>query len=347
MHPIVSILPMHSGKFLDSCDYKECCSSHSGICHPLHTHIRISLEQSFPNLTAHWNHVGINTTTAYWCVAHPPSPPPKAFWLNWYRVWLACEYQKAGLEQLPSCVCLAVELPGCRLCASSVLQFFLRGMWENSNCFRFSPVCGIVWLMNIFGNINSTICKGSGDMSFNLLLFLVSLYSSFINPLMLLLFILFSSFHLSLFSLVILYFRKVMFSCILWWMQKISWHFPTDATMDGYQWLALPLGLIIMHLLSLLLLFPSGFFRGPHADFVLPLFFKKIWLCWVLVVACIRNLLLWRGLSRRAGGGILVSWPGIEPVSPSLEGELLTNGPLGKSLVLLLWLTHDLILVSS
>ena len=83
-----------------------------------------------------------------------------------------------------------------------------------------------------------------------------------------------------------------MFSCILWWMQKISWHFPTDATMDGYQWLALPLGLIIMHLLSLLLLFPSGFCRGPHADFVLPLFFKKIWLCWVLVVACIRNLLL-------------------------------------------------------
>ena len=129
--------------------------------------------------------------------------------------------------------------------------------------------------MNIFGNINSTICNGSGDMSFNLLLFLVSLYSSFINPLILLLFILLCSFHLSPFFLVILYFRKVMSSCILWWMQKISWHFPTDAAMVGYQWLALPLGLLIMHLVSLSLLFPTGFFRGPHADFVLPLFLKK------------------------------------------------------------------------
>ena len=156
-----------------------------------------------------------------------------------------------------------------------VLRIFLRGTWENSNRFRFSPVCGIVWLTNIFGNINSTICKGTEDMSCNLLLFSVSLYSSFINPLMLLLFILLSSFHLSLFFLVILYFRKVMSSCILWWMQKISWHFPTDATMDGYQWLALPLGLLIMHLLSLSLLLPTGFFRGPRADFVLALFFFR------------------------------------------------------------------------
>ena len=154
-----------------------------------------------------------------------------------------------------------------------ILQIFLWGTWENSNHFRFSPVCGVVWLTNIFGNINSTICKGSGDMSFNLLLFLVSLYSSFINPLMLLLFILLCSFHLSLFFLVILYFRKFMSSCSLWRMQKIPWHFPTDATMDGYRWLALPLGLLIMHLLFLLLLFPTGFFREPRADFVLALFF--------------------------------------------------------------------------
>ena len=34
-------------------------------------------------------------------------------------------------------------------------------------------------------------------------------------------------------------------------------------------------------------------------------------------MACIWDL-LWRGLSRRAGGGILVPWPGIAPVSPSL-----------------------------
>ena len=34
--------------------------------------------------------------------------------------------------------------------------------------------------------------------------------------------------------------------------------------------------------------------------------------------------------------GILVSCPGIEPVSPALEGEFLTPGPWGKSPCLLL-----------
>ena len=29
--------------------------------------------------------------------------------------------------------------------------------------------------------------------------------------------------------------------------------------------------------------------------------------------------------------GILAPWPGIEPAPPALEGEVLTNGPPGKS----------------
>ena len=35
--------------------------------------------------------------------------------------------------------------------------------------------------------------------------------------------------------------------------------------------------------------------------------------------------------------GILASQPGIEPVPPALEGEVLTTGPLGKSWDLPLW----------
>ena len=35
------------------------------------------------------------------------------------------------------------------------------------------------------------------------------------------------------------------------------------------------------------------------------------------------------------GCGILVSWPGIEPVSPALKGRFLTTRPPGKSLVFL------------
>ena len=31
--------------------------------------------------------------------------------------------------------------------------------------------------------------------------------------------------------------------------------------------------------------------------------------------------------------GILMSWPGIEPTSPTLEGGVLTTGPPGKSLL--------------
>ena len=36
-------------------------------------------------------------------------------------------------------------------------------------------------------------------------------------------------------------------------------------------------------------------------------------------------------LSFFAACGILVPWPGIEPVSPALQGGFLTAGPLGKS----------------
>ena len=38
-----------------------------------------------------------------------------------------------------------------------------------------------------------------------------------------------------------------------------------------------------------------------------------------------------RGLSCPAACGILVPWPGIEPVSPVMEGRFLTTGPPRKS----------------
>ena len=36
--------------------------------------------------------------------------------------------------------------------------------------------------------------------------------------------------------------------------------------------------------------------------------------------------------------GILAPWPGIEPAPSALEGEVLTSGPPGKSLVLFIYL---------
>ena len=35
--------------------------------------------------------------------------------------------------------------------------------------------------------------------------------------------------------------------------------------------------------------------------------------------------------------GILAPWPGIEPTPSALEGEVLTSGPPGKSLVLFIF----------
>ena len=40
------------------------------------------------------------------------------------------------------------------------------------------------------------------------------------------------------------------------------------------------------------------------------------------------------GLSHPEACGILVPWPGINPVSPALEGRLLVPGPPGKSSVI-------------
>ena len=58
-------------------------------------------------------------------------------------------------------------------------------------------------------------------------------------------------------------------------------------------------------------------------------------------LALIQDLLLWcagslavaLGLSGPSACGILVPGPGTEPVSPALQGRLLTTGPPGKSLI--------------
>ena len=47
--------------------------------------------------------------------------------------------------------------------------------------------------------------------------------------------------------------------------------------------------------------------------------FNSIWLCWLLVVA--------HGLSCSLAYGPLVLRPGIEPMSPALQGGFLTTGP--------------------
>ena len=52
-------------------------------------------------------------------------------------------------------------------------------------------------------------------------------------------------------------------------------------------------------------------------------FFFFFWLCWVFIVA--------HEFSYPVPCGILVSRPGIEPMSPALEGGFLTAGPPGKS----------------
>ena len=48
------------------------------------------------------------------------------------------------------------------------------------------------------------------------------------------------------------------------------------------------------------------------------------WLRWAFPVL--------RGLSCPEPQGILIPWPGIEPISPALEVKFLTTGPPGKSL---------------
>ena len=49
-------------------------------------------------------------------------------------------------------------------------------------------------------------------------------------------------------------------------------------------------------------------------------------LCWVM-----QDLLVWCRLSSSTACGILVPWPGIQPVFHELQGGFLTTGPLEKS----------------
>ena len=78
------------------------------------------------------------------------------------------------------------------------------------------------------------------------------------------------------------------------------------------------------------------------------LFFFFHWLHWVFLVTLCSSLQLMGSrahssvvvacrLSCPAACGILAPWSGVEPTSPALEGEFLTTGPPGKSLIYLLW----------
>ena len=74
--------------------------------------------------------------------------------------------------------------------------------------------------------------------------------------------------------------------------------------------------------------------------YLLFFFFKIFFWCGPFLKSLL-NLLQYRfcfmfwffGLEAR---GILAPWPGIEPAPPALEGEALTTGPRGKSLMLLI-----------
>ena len=94
------------------------------------------------------------------------------------------------------------------------------------------------------------------------------------------------------------------------------------------------------------------------------IFFFFFWLCWVFVAACGLSLVMSRGYSPVAASlcvgfscrrgwtavvaphrlscpeacGILIPGPGIEPVSPALQGGFLTTGLSGKpKAVLFIW----------
>ena len=53
--------------------------------------------------------------------------------------------------------------------------------------------------------------------------------------------------------------------------------------------------------------------------------------CGAWALECAGSVVAARGLSCSAACGILLLRPGIEPVSPALEGRFLTTGPPGKS----------------
>ena len=65
--------------------------------------------------------------------------------------------------------------------------------------------------------------------------------------------------------------------------------------------------------------------------------FIYFWLHWVLFVPCrISHCSVlvpeFKSSVDPQHVGVLVSWPGIEPLSPAWEGRFLTHGPSGKSL---------------
>ena len=78
-----------------------------------------------------------------------------------------------------------------------------------------------------------------------------------------------------------------------------------------------------------------------YLSYFLIALFIHFWPHWVLVAAIrtcvvVRSLSCGAGLSCSWASGSLVSGPGIESMSPTLEGEFLTTGPPGKSLSFLL-----------
>ena len=88
----------------------------------------------------------------------------------------------------------------------------------------------------------------------------------------------------------------------------------------------------------------SGFIQQFTISFIYSFIYLFIWLRWVLVASCgswVHRLDLWcrhmgtvvaaSWLSCSSACGILVPQPGIEPVSPALQGGFLTTGPSGKS----------------
>ena len=65
-------------------------------------------------------------------------------------------------------------------------------------------------------------------------------------------------------------------------------------------------------------------------------FFFLIWAIFKVLIefVTILFLFLWFGFFVREACGTLAPWPGIEPVTPALEGKGLTPEPQGKSSIL-------------
>ena len=79
---------------------------------------------------------------------------------------------------------------------------------------------------------------------------------------------------------------------------------------------------------------PTCFFSSSSFFFFYIYLF--IWLCWVLTatlrIFCCFSLVAAHWFSCSMACGILLPQPGMQTVSPALEGGFLTTGPLGKSL---------------